>query len=67
MEDLKQKLIDRAIEKHNRIFPCGSRKNFSECFTILEEQLLFWYNTEDHDTKVLYEPLTLSHQSSKSY
>lgn len=58
MENIKQKLIERAIERHSKIFPCGNRNTLSECFTIHGETLVFWYNTEDNSTCVVYETLS---------
>jgi hypothetical protein len=53
MQQLKNSMIERAREKHERIFPCGGREELSECFTTDCGLLLFWYNTEDRSTHLI--------------
>lgn len=57
MDEVKQKLIERAIEKHKKIFPCGNIDSILDCFTVHDETLVFWFNTEDNNTRVLVEAL----------
>jgi hypothetical protein len=52
MNSKQKKLYRKAVAKHEKIFPCKSKKNFQECFTISGDKLLFWYNTEDNSTHV---------------
>jgi hypothetical protein len=53
MNQLKRKMIQRALKTHKRIFPCSSRSDLGECFTQLDDRVLFWYNTEDKTTHVM--------------
>jgi hypothetical protein len=55
MDDLevKQQLIDQATKLHKKIFPAGEKASLNECFTRLDNKLLFWFNTEDDNTRVL--------------
>ena len=57
MSEEKMRLIERAIESHERIFPCGNATMLEECFTVNENKLLFWFNTEDDSTHLLEEVL----------
>lgn len=47
---LKQKLINEALKRHEKIYPVGNYNNIDECFTVEEDSILFWYNTEDKST-----------------
>lgn len=51
----KKELIEKAKLKYKRIFPCGDKKHFSECFTKEENEVIFWFNTEDDTTRVVTE------------
>lgn len=53
MNHIKQQLIETALQKHDKIYPCISRQSLDECFTIEGERVLFWFNTEDHSTHIL--------------
>ncbi len=57
MSEEKMRLIQRAIEEHERIYPCGNAALLEECFTTNEDRLLFWFNTEDDSTHLLVEVL----------
>jgi hypothetical protein len=52
MNSKQKKLYRKAVAKHEKIYPCKSKKSFQECFTISGDKLLFWYNTEDNSTHV---------------
>jgi hypothetical protein len=54
MSELQQKMIDEAVREHKRIYPCTNKKDLSECFTRQGDKLLFWFNTEDRTTHVIY-------------
>lgn len=62
MEQLKKALIEEATQTHKVIAPVGCARSFDECFTIEEEQLLFWFNPcpngEHESTCVLTKTLT---------
>jgi hypothetical protein len=53
MNELEAKLLRQANAIHDKIFPCASRKEFKYCFTRENDQLFFWYNTEDQSTHVI--------------
>jgi hypothetical protein len=53
MNELKKKLINRAEKQFKKIYPCSTKNNLGDCFTVEEEQLLFWFNTADESTHVL--------------
>jgi hypothetical protein len=51
--DLKRGLMFEAVQRFGRILPCGSRKTLDDCFTLMNEQLIFWFNTDDGSTHVI--------------
>ncbi len=53
MNELKQNMINLATVRYNAIFPCASKRNLGECFTLEGNQMLFWFNTADQSTHVL--------------
>jgi hypothetical protein len=53
MTELEAKLMSQANAIHDKIFPCASRKEFDYCFTRENDQLFFWYNTEDQSTHMI--------------
>ena len=49
----EKKLIKKAVNRYKKIFPCGGRKTFTECFTKANDnKLYFWFDTEDQSTHV---------------
>jgi len=58
MDDIQLRLIEKAIAKYKKIFPCGGTIQLEDCFTIDENKLFFWFNTEDNNTHVIEEKLT---------
>ena len=46
------KLIAKAKTKYGQIAPCGMKKHFSDCFSIDNGELLFWFNTVDNSTHI---------------
>lgn len=57
MDELKEKLINKAQSLYGKIKPCGKRESFDECFTIYHDKILFWFNGSDDSTKILSETL----------
>jgi len=57
MNEIKNKLIIRAKETFKIIYPCGNKRDLSDCFTIIGNKLLFWFNTEDQTTHLITWPL----------
>jgi len=53
MNEMKRKLIRQARKTYKRIYPCGDKGNLWDCFTEIEDQLVFWFNTEDKSTHLL--------------
>jgi len=53
MDSLKLELIQKALKTHKKIFPCGTKNSFSECFTFQGDKVLFWFDTEDHSTHMV--------------
>lgn len=53
MNQVKQELIESAINQYRRIFPCGNKVRIEEGFTVEGKELLFWFNTEDNSTHLL--------------
>jgi hypothetical protein len=56
-KSLEQKMIEKAIKKYGKIFPCVTKSNLNECFTVEGSKLVFWFNTEDHSTQALVEDI----------
>jgi hypothetical protein len=57
MNTLKRKMIAEAQRKYSRIFPCSSRRTLNECFTVEDDQIIFWFNTEDATTHTMTKDL----------
>jgi|GEM_PF-978371 len=54
MSDLKKIMIKKAKDRYKKIRPCGRRRKLDECFTVEDDRLCFWFNTEDQSTHVLH-------------
>ena len=53
MDDSKEKLLKKAMAIHGRIEPTCTRRTLEECFTTEDSKLIFWFNDETGNTKVL--------------
>lgn len=53
MNKLERRMIDLATKKHDKIYPCATKQQLTDCFTRHENMVFFWYNTEDHSTHVI--------------
>ncbi len=53
MNLLKEKLVREAREKYAEIYPCSDLDTLSECFTIIDDTVFFWFNTKDCSTHML--------------
>ncbi len=53
MEKLKQEMIRRARIRYKNIYPCGQKKDLGECFTTWGDEISFWFNTDDHSTRLI--------------
>ncbi|MDD5674818.1 MAG: hypothetical protein PHC61_11680 [Chitinivibrionales bacterium] len=56
-KEIRQRMIQRALALHKKIYPCANRRKLQDCFTSEEDRIFFWFNTEDQTTHVLYEDL----------
>lgn len=50
IKEAKRQLIQEAMEKYRKVYPCGSYQSFEECFTVHKDRLVLWFDTEDHST-----------------
>lgn len=53
MDEIKASLIDAAISIYGEIYPCGTHETLDECFTIHNDELLFWFNCSEKSTHIL--------------
>ena len=53
MNELKNTMISKAVEKYTDIYPLVTKHDFGECFTTEGNLLVFWFNTADESTHVL--------------
>jgi hypothetical protein len=53
LEKIKELLIQKATKEHKKISPCLRHEDFSNSFTIFENKVIFWFNTEDGSTRAL--------------
>jgi hypothetical protein len=52
-EAKKANLIDHAVNMYGTVTPCGTTSSLDECFTVWDDSLIFWFNTNDNNTHVL--------------
>ena len=53
MDEIKQVMINEAIEKHGKIYPCERSKIFENSFTQEGDMLIFWFNDESGSTRII--------------
>jgi hypothetical protein len=53
----KKELIARAVRDYEDIMPCAMKNSLDECFTVEREAIYFWFNTRDHTTRIIKEPV----------
>jgi hypothetical protein len=53
VETIQNRLIEQARRQYRDIYPCGLKKNLTECFTLHNNRLIFWFNTRDNTTHML--------------
>jgi len=53
LNDCEQRMIDEALKRHRKIYPCSDKTDLRQCFTRDEKHYLFWFNTEDNSTHVI--------------
>jgi hypothetical protein len=57
MNKIKKTLINRAKMQFKQIYPCSTKKRLKECFTVEEDKMIFWFNTEDETTHIIIQDL----------
>jgi hypothetical protein len=53
MNNLKKNMIRKAMKRYKNIAPCAKHPSLEDCFTIEDDKIYFWFNTEDHSTHVV--------------
>lgn len=53
MNELQEKLLQEARSMYITIYPCGSQL-LADCFTVDNDTLLLWFNTEDRSTHMVF-------------
>ena len=53
MGEEKIELIQLAYRRYKNIEPCGTQESFAECFTKSDDELMFWFNTEEGSTRLV--------------
>lgn len=57
MNELKNIMIRKAYEMYKGVYPVKSHDKLSDCFTIEENMIMFWFNTPDQSTHVITEKM----------
>lgn len=57
MKKEEQKLIRKAKSVYKKIFPCGGKETFKECFIEYNDKLFLWFDTEDESTHLITEEI----------
>jgi hypothetical protein len=50
-------MIQHAWERFTHIAPCPTRETLEDCFTVENNYIMFWFNTDDQSTHVITEKL----------
>lgn len=53
MEEIKEKLIQTAIERFNTILPYENRDHLHEGFSLVGNVLMFWFDTVDNSSHLV--------------
>jgi hypothetical protein len=59
MNEIKILMINEATDNYTSIYPCGNKKDLEECFTTHDNQIFFWFNTDDKSTHVISKSLNI--------
>ena len=46
-------IVEKARRQYKQIYPCHSRQDLGDCFTMENNRIMFWFNCEDRSTRVL--------------
>ncbi|MCK5232169.1 MAG: hypothetical protein KAR13_17995 [Desulfobulbaceae bacterium] len=60
MNEIKEHMIEMARRRYDKISPCSFKATLDECFTVNDECILFWFNTEDNSTHCVSFDLAVS-------
>lgn len=55
MNAIKKRMIKDARSRYDRIHPVKSRDSLHDCFTVEENMIIFWFNTDDFTTHTIIE------------
>lgn len=58
MKLVKKRLLEKAVRKYKRIYPCAKSKRFRNCYTQNDDVMYFWFVTEDKSTHIVSEKLS---------
>jgi hypothetical protein len=47
LAEIKKRLIEKAEKQYGDITFVAHRKNWDECFTFTNGEMMFWFNTKD--------------------
>jgi len=59
-------MIKEAMRKYGKISICPTAKTLSASFTRAENDLLFWFNTQDQTTRIISVSLDIDSSSHAS-
>ena len=53
VDNIKQRLIKKAMNRFpgEMLRPCGNNETLNQCFTSLNNKIIFWYNIENDKFK----------------
>lgn len=57
MNTIKKKMISKAKKQFKNIYPCAYHKQLKDCFTVADDKMIFWFNTDDESTHVVMHKL----------
>jgi hypothetical protein len=63
LEKTKTMLISEARKRYQAISPCGRRSSIEDCFSILDNCLVLWFNTNDNSTHVVVAEITMNEKA----
>jgi len=53
-KQIKEEMIIRAKEKYGEITPCSGHKDFTACFTVEQNIIMFWFNDKTKSTRMIF-------------
>ena len=55
MNKLKRRLVGEAVSRYGNIRPTITAMTLNSCFSVEDSKLLFWFNDEGGNTRVIHE------------